>query len=839
MSLKNRVILIVTMIISIISISLTYIATSEQKKIISDLINTEFEGVDYQYSRVLDSFDKELTYRLDLITSNQKILEAFNTKNKETLIHSLNQIAHKDSKIKITHFIDNNNYSFLRLHNLDKFGDDLTQFRFNIVEANRQNSDIKGFESGISGTYYRVIRPIIYKDEKIGLVEVGVSIEDILKDVIYSKSIFGALYLHSEKEQNRLLYATNELFYYLKKGETISKSKATIKDGEYIFHKIDILNFKNENIGYLLFAKDITEHSKKLKGFLIYTMIAMFILIILAIFVIKYSFGYTLNKIEILNRELRSNFDKENRENIQNRTLLNEYKMAVDSSNIISKTDIKGIITYVNDEFCKISGYKRDELIGKAHNIIRHPNNPKSIFADLWKTIKDKKIWKGTIQNIAKDGKVYWVDSTIVPILDIDGNIIEFLGIRHDVTEFVNNKKMLYVDNLTGIPNRNRLKNDITSNSKIALLDIDSFNEINDFYGSSAGDFLLIEVSKFLSESLKNSKYILYRVFGDVYAILSSEDDSFDNFVTDVIEISKWLNNHKFIYEDSEINISVTIGFANESLELMENANIALKFAKSNKKHYEIYNNELNLHQQYENNILWTKRLKKALEENSVVPFFQPIINNQTALVDKYECLIRIKENNKAISPFFFLEISKKAKLYTHLTKIMVEKSFKKFENENYEFSINLSYRDIVEKEIKDYILHSLTSFKNPDRVVFELLESEGMDSYDEVYAFILEVKKFKCKIAIDDFGSGYSNFEHLLKLSVDYIKIDASLIKNIDSDKNSQIIVSTIVAFAQKMGIKTIAEFVSSQEIYHIVKELGIDYSQGFYFGAPNESLL
>ncbi len=121
--------------------------------------------------------------------------------------------------------------------------------------------------------------------------------------------------------------------------------------------------------------------------------------------------------------------------------LLNEYKKVVDVAAIVSKTDTKGVITYINDEFCKISGFTKEELIGKPHNIVRHPNMPSSAFKDLWDTIKSKNIWKGVVENLKKDGGSYFVKATIVPILDNDNNIVEFIGLREDITELILQEK--------------------------------------------------------------------------------------------------------------------------------------------------------------------------------------------------------------------------------------------------------------------------------------------------------------------------------------------------------------------------------------------------------------
>jgi len=202
----------------------------------------------------------------------------------------------------------------------------------------------------------------------------------------------------------------------------------------------------------------------------------------------------------------------------------------------------------------------------------------------------------------------------------------------------------------------------------------------------------------------------------------------------------------------------------------------------------------------------------------------------------KYEALVRLEDEEKLISPYFFLEISKKTKYYTSITKTMIKKTFEMFKDKNIEFSINLTIQDILNKQIKEFIVEMIQSYNIGDCVIFEIVESESIQNFQDVIGFINEVRRFGCKIAIDDFGTGYSNFEYLLKIKADYIKIDGSLIKNIDNDLDVQIVVSTIVDFAKKMGTKTVAEFVENKAIYEKIVELGVDYSQGYYFSAPQD---
>jgi EAL domain-containing protein (putative c-di-GMP-specific phosphodiesterase class I) len=164
----------------------------------------------------------------------------------------------------------------------------------------------------------------------------------------------------------------------------------------------------------------------------------------------------------------------------------------------------------------------------------------------------------------------------------------------------------------------------------------------------------------------------------------------------------------------------------------------------------------------------------------------------------------------------------------------MIEKTFKIFNNNHLEFSINLTIDDILNNDIKEFIFYMLKIYNVGSRLVFEIVESESIENFEEVCSFIKNVKLFGCKIAIDDFGTGYSNFQYLLKLNADYIKIDGSLIKDIYKNRTSEIVCKNIVNFAKDLNIKTIAEFVENESIFNKVKELGIDYSQGYYFSKP-----
>jgi diguanylate cyclase (GGDEF)-like protein len=429
--------------------------------------------------------------------------------------------------------------------------------------------------------------------------------------------------------------------------------------------------------------------------------------------------------------------------------------------------------------------------------------------------------------------------------LDENEEIAEYISIRNEITELIKQKEYIEEiansDSLTGLGNRLKLINDINSNenSMIAILNIDAFREINDFYGITFGDTLLKKFANSLKNRVLNENYSVYRLQSDEFVILSTSTHK-DSFIDDINTVLNQLKKDRFLVDGELIVLNMTTSISFEPKDtLLISADIALKSAKRESSDLIIYNSNMPLNKEYKNNIIWTKKLRSALLQDRIKPFFQPIVNNRTMKFEKYESLVRlIDEDGKVISPFFFLEVSKKSKQYISLSKIVIDKTFETFKDKDFEFSINLTVDDILNKDLQLHIFETLKKYSVGSRAIFEIVESESINNFEEVIKFINKVKEFDAQIAIDDFGTGYSNFEYLMKLNADFIKIDGSMIKNIDKDENSKIVVTTIVDFAKKMNMKTVAEFVENESILNVVKELGIDYSQGYHFSPPVESL-
>lgn len=527
-----------------------------------------------------------------------------------------------------------------------------------------------------------------------------------------------------------------------------------------------------------------------------------------------------------------------------------EYQKALEVGSIVSKADLSGTITYVNKNMCQLSGYSEYELLGKSHAILRHPNTAKDTYAQMWKTIQSKQLWKGLIKNIKKNGSSFYTNITIVPLLDKNGEIEEYLAFREDITELVRSKEELrnsfYTDSLTSLGNRFKFLDDIKNytSPSMALINIDGFSEINDFYGQDIGDELLIDFANYLFEHTTNQGCSLYRLHGDEFAALREtiDPESQKSFIDDVTNATHKINKNTFEIGEFEIDLKITTAIALENKnKILLNADIAYKVAKRNKQSVIIFNESLHHEEEYKNNIIWSSKIKKAIENDRIIPYYQPIYNIATKSIKKYESLMRlIDEDGKVVSPFFFLEISKKSKQYFDLTRIMITKVFKKVkENPDIEFSINLSAEDIMYKELREFIKDQVFQLPSRNKLIFEIVESEGIENFEEMGYFIEWAKEQGIKIAIDDFGTGYSNFSYLIDLDADYIKIDGSLIKDIVNNDAHKSVVETIVTFAKKNNMQIIAEYVADQSILDNIIDLNIDFAQGYHLGEPKYDLL
>ena len=853
---------------------LTYFTNNHfLNKSINEKINilaiNEINKKESDFSDFIKNKSKYLNILKDSTIFNRYLDDKIKTENKFDAKDLFKVIFESDKSLMQLRFINKNGFEDIKI-----FRDKNTKIeKFTLDEDLQDKSDRYYFketkQTPLNKTWvssldlnvenHKVQKPLrptlrlstsIYKNNNFeGILIINIDTKDFLNSIIHSDIFKISLIDNSGNfiKGKKIVNDTSiDLSWskYLNKAIDFNKylpftSQKILEQKEFTSDKIFSKNISSSVFlpeGLILVLEPLIQKIDSLNsekdGYLIYESIIILLISIPLAFFLGNIPSNMISKLGIANdRVEESDFE------------LEQYKKAIDQSNIVSKSDLNGNITYVNDKFCEISLYKREEVIGKPHSILRGEIS-KDKFDELWKVINNKGTWKGILVNKKKNGDLYHINITILPILDRNGNIVEYIAIRHDVTELVEKtkvlEKILREDYLTKEGNRFKLLEDIKKAKKpyFALLNINSFSQINDFYGHVVGDRILKLISKRIKNLLASDKYSFYRLHSDEFAVLCDKDSK-ENFVACVTAISKDLASHPFLIAKKEIfvTISVSISYENK-VNLISSAGIVKKLSKT-KQEIIVYDKGMNLEKVYEKNIEWTFKIKKALEEDRFVPFYQPIYNMKTNKIEKYECLIRLMdENDVAISPYFFLDIAKKSKQYLQLTKKVIEVSFEYFKDIDKEFSINLTIEDITSKSLSNFILEQLKKYNNAHKVVFELVESEGINNFDEVNSFIDKVKDLGCRIAIDDFGTGYSNFEYLIKLNVSYIKIDGSMIKDILVNKNSEEIVKTIVDFAKRQGFKTIAEFVSNEDIFNKMKELDIDYSQGYYIDEPRATI-
>jgi EAL domain-containing protein (putative c-di-GMP-specific phosphodiesterase class I)/GGDEF domain-containing protein len=391
--------------------------------------------------------------------------------------------------------------------------------------------------------------------------------------------------------------------------------------------------------------------------------------------------------------------------------------------------------------------------------------------------------------------------------------------------------------NTIKLPNRKAFLIDNASKAfnKLAIFDISGFGNINHYYGYEFGEKLLKLVSHRFQKRFVNAS--IYYLGADIFAVTSTLKVSKEEFLQ-TIKSAIWYFGYSPIELDgNKVYIPLRVGVAINYPELLFSAEFALSQTKVLKHNIVVYDisyhnichpNSLSIQQ----DLYWESEIIKAIKKDRFEVFVQSINSKENK---KYEVLVRMKDSKgEIITPYFFINRAKKINLYAQITKKVIEKSFAFFEDKRMEFSINLSISDILDKEVVDFLIQKIYEYHLGDYLTIEITESEGINNLAEVVSFIKTIKSFGAKIAIDDFGTGYSNFTYLVELQADFIKIDGSIIQQMNKSKSAKAVVEAIVFFASKVGMKTVAEFVSTQEIYKTSQEVGIDYFQGYLFDEP-----
>ena len=396
-----------------------------------------------------------------------------------------------------------------------------------------------------------------------------------------------------------------------------------------------------------------------------------------------------------------------------------------------------------------------------------------------------------------------------------------------------------YHSQVTNLKNENALLEDLKNESFYGLIafEIDKFEDYNEIYGLSSGNKIINNFAEYLNKTLDKSVYAIYHIHSNQFMIRVKKDKYTFNFIAKKLLFVT--QNFECILDcvNESIKIDITIGMVKEKTYSIQKALIALGYAKKYKKEYSIYTIEMDQSSISKDILFWKKEIRKAIKEDNIIPVFQPIVNSDGE-IEKYEILMRLKREKdgeeELVSPFFFLDIAIKTKLYPKLTAIMVEKSFPIIQDSPVKFSFNLSFEDIENQDMISLIKDRIIKYDIGDKLILEIVESVDIENYQIIKDFIQDIRSLGVEIAIDDFGSGFSNYLHVLEIKPDYIKIDGSLIKTIDKSDIHNKFVKSIVSLSKSLEIKTIAEFVHSKEVFEVCEKSGVDQFQGYLFSPP-----
>jgi len=527
---------------------------------------------------------------------------------------------------------------------------------------------------------------------------------------------------------------------------------------------------------------------------------------------------------------------------------LNEERIQLFSTAIQSAaegiliTDINNDIVEINPSFEKVYGYTINDIFHSNPKVLSSGKHDKEFYKKMWQSITSTNQWSGEIINKRADGSEITQWMSVSRISDKNGQVQNHLAVFSDLTELKDAQKkiegMAFIDEVTGLYNKTYLEKTLMTSVKgmtLILLNVNNFSYINTAYGFDIGDKLLIQIAEILKSTF--SAHSIYRLNSDEFAFVVDKEIDIKAYIKNIQQYF-----YRFVFQVAEVtlNISFTYGGAYGKERLLQSSALALKQAKElGKNRYHIFdNNEYSIdHTHRKAFIASNNMLHEALENDRIVPFFQGIHNNQTHKITKFEALARIKHENEIITPYQFIEPARLSGLLPDITRIMIDKSFKIMANNDFNFSINITEDDLSRNYLNDFIDQKLEEYQiKASRLILEMLEGVSSIGKNNHIKQLNTLKNKGLSLAIDDFGAEYSNFERILDLDIDFLKIDAKYIRDIDTNPKSFEIVRAIAYFAKNSNIPCIAEFVHNAAVQKIVSDLAIDYSQGYYFSEPEE---
>ncbi len=547
----------------------------------------------------------------------------------------------------------------------------------------------------------------------------------------------------------------------------------------------------------------------------------------------------------------------ESSENLKKMSLAIEY-----SPSLVMITDFNGVIEYINPKVEEVTGYQSNEVLGKTPAMFSSGESSPEMYKNLWDTLLSGNEWYGDICNRKKNGDLFWSRQRIAPIYLKHNQISHFVSVQEDVTEArrISSEISFHAahDMLTGLINRREFERRLErvvktalvdkSSHALCILDLDEFKVVNDTCGHVAGDELLMQLSRLLEAQLRK-RDSLARLGGDEFGILM-EHCSPDQAQRAATEIVKVIESYRFQWEENAMAVSASIGLVEihehtlSAADTMKQADQACYVAKEmGRNQLVVYREDDELLLSRKGEMRWISEINDALEDSRLLLFAQKIVPvSDHALNECFEILLRLRaKNGTLVPPGAFLPAAERYNIAPRIDRWVIENTFAWIATHaeqlhgQYQFSINLSGLSIGKNTLADFIMDSLEKWQiEPSLIKFEITETAAISNLREASAFIRRMRQHGFHFALDDFGSGLSSFAYLKNLPVDYLKIDGMFVKDIIIDPIDEAMVRSINDIGHVMGIKTIAEFVESEQILQRLTEIGVDFAQGYGISKP-----
>lgn len=519
---------------------------------------------------------------------------------------------------------------------------------------------------------------------------------------------------------------------------------------------------------------------------------------------------------------------------------------ALDAAAIVAVTDRAGRIRSVNNKFCELSGYSEAELIGSTHKIVHSGMHDRAFFKTLYRTISAGEIWHGVICNRAKCGRLYWVDTTIVPHRDGSG----YTAIRFDVTPQKQAEHRLWklanIDELTELPNRRRFMDLLVEATQreqpfmTAILDLDHFKDVNDSEGHDAGDRLLIAVADTLRDQLGEGD-VVGRLGGDEFAlILAATDEDPPVARLERIVAAIGARRSKAI---GDWTVQASIGAAHfprdgaDKHDLLKCADMALYAAKQSGRGC-VRMFETGLRDAAEQRAGLRAAIQTALSQREMFVLYQPIVDLAGNRPLSFEALLRWRRADGSIqTPALFGEIFDDEHVSAEIGNFVLSEVLAQIDRwraENMSFrsiAINATLGDFRSAAFVDRIVEAVRSGRiRHDQLCVEITEGMLLDrGARAVRAAVERLDACGIDIAFDDFGTGFASLTHLRQLPIGHVKIDRSFIEAICTGGKDRVIVESVIDLAHRLGLKVVAEGVEESAQARVLRDLHCDSIQGF----------